>query len=167
MCWSGFKTFHSVVSSLKNPPSTLTLFFPAYKWAPVFLHTAVVLGVNLAVLAGIAVLLSASHYCEKDDLWPVGPDWREVRLVTFLCESQKNLQLFIHLVRTYCHIIRRYMALLPGRLECFESLLFKFRLFGMSLTEPYLNKIKSVKEWLPRSICAISIMTTAKMKFKV
>ena len=157
MCWSGFKTFHSVVSLLKNPPSTLTLFSPAYKWAPVFLHTAVVLGVNLAVLAGIAVLLSASHYCEKDDLWPVGPAWGEERLVTF----------FMRLVRTYWHITRRYMALLPGRLECFETLLFKFRLFGMSLTEPRLNKMKSVKDWLPRSICAISIMNTAKLKFKV
>lgn len=166
MCWSGFKTFHSIVSLLKNPPSTLTLFFLAYKWAPVFLHTAVVSGVNLAVLAGTAVLQSTSSYCKKDDLWPVGPDWR-VRLVTFLCESQKNLQLFIRLVRTYCHITRRYMALLPGRLEFFETLLFKFRLFGMSLTEPRLNKIKSVKDWLPRSICAISIMTTAKMKFEV
>ena len=157
MCWSGFKTFHSVVSLLKNPPSTLTLFSSAYKWAPVFLHTAVVSGVNLAVLAGIAVLLSASPSWKKDDLWMLGPAWGEERLVTF----------FMRLVRTYWHITRRYMALLPGRLECFETLLFKFRLFGMSLTEPRLNKMKSVKDWLPRSICAISIMTTAKLKFKV
>ena len=157
MCWSGFKTFHSVVSLLKNPPSTLTLFSSAYKWTPVFLHTAVVSGVNLAVLAGIAVLLSASPSWKKDDLWIVGPAWGEERLVTF----------FMRLVRTYWHITRRYMALLPGRLECFETLLFKFRLFGMSLTEPRLNKMKSVKDWLPRSICAISIMTTAKLKFKV
>ena len=156
MCWSGFKTFHSVVSLLKNPPSKLTLFFLAYKWAPDF-YIQQLCRVNLSVLAGIAVLLSASPSWKKDDLWMVGPAWGEERLVTF----------FMRLVRTYWHITRRYMALLPGRLECFETLLFKFRLFGMSLTEPRLNKMKSVKDWLPRSICAISIMTTAKLKFKV
>ena len=34
------------------------------------------------------------------------------------------------------------MALLPGRLECLKTLFLKFRLFGLSLTKPRLNKKK-------------------------
>ena len=163
MRWSGFKTFHSVVSLLKNPPSKLTLFFLAYKWAPDF-YIQQLCRLNLSVLAGIAVLLSASPSWKKYDLWPVGRDWREERLVLpekSTAVHSPGWHLLTHYKRAYGFVTR------PRETRVLWNSSLKVQIVWDELTEPRLNKIRSVKDWLPRSICAISIMTTARIKFKV